>query len=43
MKPERKSLGFSKPMFSQEEEMLSDEYSEKAAKRMHKVLYSKKK
>jgi hypothetical protein len=43
MKPERKSLGFSKPMFSQEEEMLSDEYSEKAGKRMYKLLYPKKK
>ena len=43
LEPEPKTLGFSKPMFSQEEEMLSDEYSEKAGKRMHKLLFSKKK
>ena len=43
LEPEPKTLGFSKPMFSQEEEMLSDEYSEKAGKRMHIFLFSKKK
>ena len=43
LEPEPKTLGFSKPMFSQEEEMLSDEYSEKAGKRLHKLLSSKKK
>ena len=43
LEPEPKTLGFSKPMFSQEEEMLSDEYSEEAGKRMHKLLSRKKK
>ena len=43
LESEPKTLGFSKPMFSEEEERLSDEYSEKAAKRMHEVLYPKKK
>jgi hypothetical protein len=33
-----KTLGFSLPMFSQEEEMKADEYAEKAAKRINEAL-----
>ena len=36
-----KKLGFSRPMFSEEEELRSEEYAEKAAKKMNKALSNK--
>ena len=41
LKPPKKTLGFSRPMFSAEEELLSEEYAEKAAKKMHDALFNK--
>tara|TARA_B110000008_G_C16690307_1_gene452415 strand:- start:233 stop:589 length:357 start_codon:yes stop_codon:yes gene_type:complete len=41
LKPSKKTLGFSRPMFSAKEELLSDEYAEKAAKKMYDALPNK--
>ncbi len=41
LKSPKKTLGFSQPMFSAEEELLSDEYAEKAAKEMYDALSDK--
>ena len=41
LKPSKKTLGFSRPMFSAKEELLSDEYAEKAAKKMYDALSNK--
>ena len=41
LKSAKKTLGFSRPMFSPEEELLSEEYAEKAAKKMSEALSNK--